>query len=160
MLGLPNLEKYPDGPALQQLFALCIALRRRWQQLVRPTWPNSSRSWRGKQPSWSGRSRSCRAGPRPQQSAAEVSCCNTTLWKVLIYIWRVSVVWWGFFTLQLRRTTGHLCPGSPPSSPASIRTLRRISPRSTAGSARGCTTCGCVSCPASLFSHILLVTTC
>lgn len=49
------------------------------------------------------------------------------------------------FAWQPKRTTGPLCPGSPPSSPASIRTLSWISLRSTAGSARGCTTCGCVS---------------
>lgn len=51
------------------------------------------------------------------------------------------------FVWQPKRTTGPLCQGSPPSSPASIRTLSWISLRSTAGSARGCTTCGCVSNP-------------
>lgn len=55
---------------------LHIASRRRWQLLVRPNWRNSSRSWRRKQPSWSARSRSCRAGAQPQQPTAVVSCCG------------------------------------------------------------------------------------
>lgn len=60
-----------------------------------------------------------------------------------------------FSVRQLKRTTGHLCPSSPLWSPASIRTLRRKSLRSIAGSARECTTSGCVCTPAWSVCSIL-----
>lgn len=60
-----------------------------------------------------------------------------------------------FSVWQLKRTTGHLSPISPLSSPASIRTLRRKSLRSTAGSARECITSGCVRTTAWRMSSIL-----
>lgn len=69
--------------------------------------------------------------PRPR-----VSHADPTTWS-----WWTDVI---LSVCQRKRITGHLFPSSLLWSPASIRTLRRKSLMSTAGSARGCITSGCV----------------
>lgn len=115
---------------------------RRLRLLGRPTWSDSRRSWRGRQLSWSGRSRRCRTGAEHRTLA--VSSRTTVRPNAPLRSFIHSFIHSSVVCLQLEKTTGRLCRSSPLWGRASIRTLRRRSQRSTAGSAGGCITSGCV----------------